>query len=319
MTGNRDGGETLSSNAARDATDIRNDTRGDIREAAPAKINLYLHATGRRSDGLHLLDSLVVFAALGDVVTVTPGPEISLTRSGPLAGALPPVEDDLVYRAARLLAERAGVVAGAAIHVEKNLPIAGGIGGGSADAAAAIRALARLWEIDPPAELLASLAEDLGADLTVCLVSQPALVSGIGEILSSPGPLPPLHAVLVNPRVAVPTAEVFAAFAAGPPALPAEPNPIEAWSSDPAAFVGQLARQRNDLTDAALSLCPIIGDVLAGLGAQPECRLARMSGSGATCFGLFATLAAAQAAADAIGRDKPDWWVAATGLETANG
>ncbi|NNE85091.1 MAG: 4-(cytidine 5'-diphospho)-2-C-methyl-D-erythritol kinase [Alphaproteobacteria bacterium] len=290
-----------------------------MREAAPAKINLYLHVAGRRSDGLHLLDSLVVFAALGDVVTVSPGAVISLTRSGPQAGALPPVEDDLVHRAAHMLADRAGAAAGAAIHVEKNLPIASGIGGGSADAAAAIRALARLWEIELPPALLASLAEDLGADVTVCLVSQPALVSGIGETLSSPGPLPPLHAVLVNPRVAVPTAEVFAAFAAGPPALPADPNPIDAWSSDPATFIGQLARHRNDLTDAALSLCPVIGDVLAGLGAQPECQLARMSGSGATCFGLFTTPAAAQAAADAIGRDKPNWWVAATGLETATG
>jgi 4-diphosphocytidyl-2-C-methyl-D-erythritol kinase len=301
----------LSSNAARRATGIR--------EAAPAKINLYLHVTGRRSDGLHLLDSLVVFAALGDVVTVTPGADIALTRSGPQAGDLPPVADDLVYRAARLLAERAGVAAGAAIHVEKNLPIASGIGGGSADAAATIRALARLWQIDPPPDLLASLAEDLGADITICLVSQPALVSGIGETLASPGPLPPLHAVLVNPRVAVPTGEVFAAFAARPPAPPADPDPIDAWSSDPATFIGQLASQRNDLTDAALSLCPEIGDVLAGLGAQPECRLARMCGSGATCFGLFATPVAAQAAADAIGRDKPNWWVAATPLETANG
>ena len=152
------------------------DGASTLREAAPAKINLFLHVVGRRPDGLHLLDSLVVFAALGDVVTVSPGGDISLTRSGPMAGDLPPVEDDLVLRAATRLAQAAGVTAGAAIQVRKNLPVASGIGGGSADAAAAIRALARLWRIDPPPALLAALARDLGADLTVCLAGRPALV-----------------------------------------------------------------------------------------------------------------------------------------------
>ncbi|MEE8445178.1 MAG: 4-(cytidine 5'-diphospho)-2-C-methyl-D-erythritol kinase, partial [Alphaproteobacteria bacterium] len=136
-----------------------------IREAAPAKINLFLHIVGRRPDGMHLIDSLVVFAELGDVVTVSPGSDISLTRAGPMAGDQPPVADDLVFRAATLLAQAAGVAAGAEIDVQKNLPVASGIGGGSADAAAAIRALMRLWRIDLPSDRLSALAQELGADL----------------------------------------------------------------------------------------------------------------------------------------------------------
>ena len=287
-----------------------------LREAAPAKINLYLHIVGRRPDGLHLIDSLVVFAGLGDVVTVSPGDDIVLTRSGPMTGDLPPAENDLVYRAARRLAETAGVTAGAIIEVEKNLPVASGIGGGSADAAATLRALARLWRIDLPPHGLSSLAQALGADVAVCLQSRPTLVRGIGEQLSPPGVLAPLHAVLVNPRLAVATAEVFAAFDAAPQTPGTSAGTTEAWSSDPRRLVEQLTPRRNDLTAAALSLCPAIGDVLARLGAQQECLLQRMCGSGATCFGLFATPSAARAAADALRRDNPDWWVTATGLDT---
>ncbi|MDH3738921.1 MAG: 4-(cytidine 5'-diphospho)-2-C-methyl-D-erythritol kinase, partial [Alphaproteobacteria bacterium] len=187
-----------------------------LREAAPAKINLYLHIVDREPGGMHLIDSLVVFAEFGDVVTVSPGADIALTRSGPMAGDLPPVEDDLVCRAARLLAEMAGVTAGAAIHVEKNIPVASGIGGGSADAAAAIRALVRLWQIEIQPDRLSKLAQSLGADVRVCLASVPAIVGGTGEKLSPQSALVPLHAVLVNPRLAVSTAAVFATFDAGP-------------------------------------------------------------------------------------------------------
>jgi len=287
-----------------------------FREAAPAKINLFLHIVGRRPDGLHSIDSLVVFAELGDVVTVSPGDGLSLTRSGPMAGDLPPVADDLVFRAATLLAEAAGVAAGAVIDVQKNLPVASGIGGGSADAAAAIRALTRLWRIDLAPGRLSSLAQKLGADVAVCLASQPSRVGGAGELLSPPGPLAPLHAVLVNPRLAVSTAEVFEVFVAAPQTSDSGSGPIPTWSSEPGEFAQQLADCRNDLTGAALSLCPAIGDVLAQLGAQPECLLARLCGSGATCFGLFDTPSAAHAAAEALKRDNPDWWVAATALNT---
>ncbi|NKB48136.1 MAG: 4-(cytidine 5'-diphospho)-2-C-methyl-D-erythritol kinase [Alphaproteobacteria bacterium] len=288
-------------------------------EAAPAKINLYLHITGRRPDGLHVLDSLVVFAEIGDGVTVAPSADISLSRSGAMVAGLPPVEGDLVFRAAHRLAELTKTPGGAAIHVEKNLPVASGIGGGSADAAATIRSLLRLWSVDLTPDLQAALAEELGADISVCLRSRPSLMAGVGEQLSSPGALPPLYAILANPGVSVSTAEVFAAFAAAAVASPANPPASEPWSNDPSAFIDQLAARRNDLTSAALSLCPAIGDVLASLEAQPECRLARMSGSGATCFGLFATPALAQAAADRLQRDHPNWWVAATALNSDKG
>jgi 4-diphosphocytidyl-2-C-methyl-D-erythritol kinase len=287
-----------------------------VREAAPAKLNLFLHIIGRRRDGMHLIDSLVVFAELGDVVTVAPADSLSLTRAGPMAADLPPVEDDLVFQTATRLAAAAGAAAGAAIEVQKNLPVASGIGGGSADAAAAIRGLSRLWQIDLPPERLSALAQELGADVAVCLESKPARVGGIGERLSPADPLAPLYAVLVNPRIAVATAEVFAAYAAGPQAAAAELENGEPWSREPEQFAQQLAAYRNDLSAAAMSLCPAIADVLAALDAQPACLLARLSGSGATCFGLFATPADAQAAAAALARDHPDWWVAATALDT---
>jgi len=283
-----------------------------VREPAPAKINLFLHIVGRRTDGKHLLDSLVVFAEIGDVVTVAPGDSLTLTRSGPMASGLPPVADDLVLLTAARLAAAAGVTAGAAIEVEKNLPVASGIGGGSADAAATLRALSRLWQVDLPPDRLSALAQELGADVPVCLANRPARVGGFGEQLSPAGRLAPLHAVLVNPRVAVTTADVFAVFAAGPQAPAADPDEGEDWSREPEQFARQLAAYRNDLSAAAISLCPAIEEVLAGLEAQPACLLARMSGSGATCFGLFAAASAAQTAAAALQRDHPDWWIAAT-------
>jgi 4-diphosphocytidyl-2-C-methyl-D-erythritol kinase len=287
-----------------------------FREAAPAKINLFLHVVGRRPDGKHSIDSLVVFADVGDVVIVSPGTDISLTRSGPMAGDLPPVAEDLVLHAATLLAQTAGVTAGATIEVQKNLPVASGIGGGSADAAAAIRALMRLWRVDLPSEQLSSLARELGADLAVCLANRPSLVRGVGDQLSLPGAIAPLYAVLVNPRSAVSTAEVFEVFDATPYTSASPPVATQEWSSAPHQFAQQLAVCRNDLTDSALTLCSAIGDVLARLDAQPECLLARLSGSGATCLGLFATESTARAAAEALGRDNSDWWVAATQLDT---
>ena len=287
-----------------------------VRQKAAAKLNLFLHIVGRRPDGMHLIDSLVVFAVLGDAVTVRPDSALSLTRSGPMADDLPPVEDDLVLRAATALARAAGVTDGAAIELRKNLPVASGIGGGSADAAATIRALARLWRVDVPPDRLAALAQELGADVPACLQSRPSRVGGLGEQLGPAGHLPPLHAVLVNPRLAVSTVKVFVAFAAGPPVTGVGAEMAGEWSSDPRGFAQQLSGYRNDLTMAAKSLCPPIGDILAALEAQPDCLLARMSGSGATCFGLFATASEADAAAAALGHDNPVWWIAATGLDT---
>ncbi|MBX9750527.1 MAG: 4-(cytidine 5'-diphospho)-2-C-methyl-D-erythritol kinase [Roseococcus sp.] len=278
-----------------------------LEEAAPAKVNLFLHVTGRRADGYHLLDSLAVFGPASDRLTATPADALSLTLAGPFGASLAAEPDNLVLRAARALAAEAGVAAGAALHLEKHLPVASGIGGGSADAAAALRLLNRLWDcgLDEPA--LARLAAPLGADIPVCVASRPARMQGIGELISAPPDMPECGLLLVNPRVPVATPAVFRARQGG--FSPAATLPA-AWP-DAATMATDLARLTNDLEAPALSLCPVIGEVLAALGAMPGCLLARMSGSGATCFGLFATPAAATAAA---GRMRPAWWAAGGAL-----
>ncbi len=270
-------------------------------EHAPAKINLFLLVTGRRPDGYHLLDSLAVFADVADVLHAAPAETLSLELAGPFAGALGAVSDNLVLRAARALAAAGGVAPRAHLVLEKNLPVAAGIGGGSADAAAALRALARLWGL---AADLPALAAGLGADVPVCLLGRAARMAGSGEVLSPAPALPRCGIVLLNPGLALATAEVFAArtgaFSA-PARLPAS------WP-DVAAMAADLERLRNDLEPAAITLCPAVATALATLRAS-GCLLARMSGSGATCFGLFPTQAAASAAARAVSR--PGWWARA--------
>lgn len=267
------------------------------REAAPAKLNLTLHVTGRRADGYHLLDSLVVFLALGDVVTVSPGP-LALELTGPFAADLAADPDNLCLRAARL-AGRA-----ARISLEKNLPVASGIGGGSADAAAVLRAL----DARPPGLGM------LGADLPVCLAGRPARMRGLGEILTPLPPLPALHVLLVNPGRGLSTPQVFKALRHRDNAPMPDPLPD---ISDAAALIDFLRDCRNDLEAPAIGLLP---EIAACLGAIRDrgARLARMSGSGATCFGLFASAAEARAARDRIARTNPGWWVAASGLAPAN-
>lgn len=269
-------------------------------EFAPAKINLTLHVTGQRSDGYHLLDSLVVFADVGDYISLRAADVLGLAITGPQAAQLPVTDDNLVLRAARALNGPA-----VAITLEKHLPIASGIGGGSADAAATLRALSRLWAQPLPDT---ALALKLGADVPVCLLSQPLRMRGVGEDLTPlPAALPQTHLVLVNPGVGIATPAVFKA-------LPSKTNPgmanmpIFATAADLAAW---LATQRNDLEAPAQSLAPVIGTVKAALAAQAGCLLARMSGSGATCFGLFATAAEATAAQTQIATAHPDWWVKA--------
>jgi 4-diphosphocytidyl-2-C-methyl-D-erythritol kinase len=272
-------------------------------ELAAAKVNLCLHVTGQRSDGYHLLDSLVVFAGLGDRLTFHAADDLRLTIGGPQAANLPLTDDNLILRAARAF----GVARGAHIHLDKHLPIASGIGGGSADAAAALRGLARLWGVPLPdaATVLA-----LGADVPVCMAARAVRMAGIGQVLSAVPALPAAHLVLVNPGVAVPTPAVFRALAskANPP-LPAIPR----FASLP-DFAIWLATQRNDLEPPAMALAPVIASAKAAIAAQPGCLLARMSGSGATCFGLFTTADQAELAAQAIQR--PGWWVAASPLQT---
>ncbi|MXY40593.1 MAG: 4-(cytidine 5'-diphospho)-2-C-methyl-D-erythritol kinase [Rhodospirillaceae bacterium] len=271
---------------------------------APAKINLWLHVTGRRHDGYRELDSLVAFADVGDRLSAAPAGDLTLTVSGPFTPALD--ADNLVLRAARSLAAHCGVSANAALHLEKNLPVAAGIGGGSADAAAALRLCARLWRADIGNTAMARLALDLGADVPACLAGTTARMTGIGEKLAPLDPAPPAApAVLVNPGTAVSTGRVFEALA-GPFGSAAEDR-----GGDLAA---RAAANRNDLEVPATALVPEIADVLAALRAAPGLRLARMSGSGATCFGLFAGDAEAAAAARAIAAAHPSWWVAACSI-----
>ena len=265
---------------------------------------------GRRADGYHLLDSLVAFADIGDRVTARPAAGLSLEIVGPEAAALAAEPDNLVLRAARLLAGAAGIDAGAALYLEKNLPVASGIGGGSSDAAAAMRALARLWQVAIDSEALASLALSLGADLPVCLDAIPAWVGGIGERIDPAPALPSVGILLANPRRALATAAVFAARH-GPFGAPARFAPVPA---DGAGFARALLDRRNDLTEAAIGLVPEIADVLTALRHLPGALIARMSGSGATCFALFAERAAAERARAALAAAEPGWWCAAGAL-----
>ena len=268
---------------------------------APAKVNLYLHVTGKRADGYHLLDSLAVFPSVGDVVSVAPAAALSLDISGRFGAVLRAEPDNLLLRAARSLRPGAGV----ALTLEKNLPVASGIGGGSADAAAALRLLARHWDVSAP---LHEMALALGADVPVCLESVPVRMSGIGEILSPAPRLPRFGMVLVNPGVAVATPAVFKARQGPFTAAAALP---EAWcdARDMAAALGRLT---NDLQAPAVALQPVIGEVLGALESLPGALLARMSGSGATCFALFATPEEAAGEAEKIRH--PGWWSWGGGL-----
>jgi len=266
-------------------------------ERAPAKVNLYLRVTGRRPDGYHLLDSLAVFAPAADLVGAEPDAGLRLDVQGPFAAVLADDPDNLVLRAARLLADAADVAPRARLVLDKRLPVASGIGGGSADAAAALRLLGRLWDVPVPA----GLAVQLGADVPVCLAARPARMGGIGEQLGPAPSVPPFGLLLVNPGAAVSTPAVFRARAGDfskPATLPL------AWSSAEAMAAG-LAPLGNDLEAPAIAHCPAIADVLAWLRTRPGCLLARMSGSGATCFGLFADGAAAKAGSAGA---PPGWW-----------
>lgn len=283
---------------------------GRVRLAAPAKVNLYLHVVGRRDDGYHLLDSLVAFAGIGDELDLAPAESLSLALDGPTAAGLAAEDDNIVLRAARRLADWAGVPAGAAIRLTKRLPVAAGIGGGSADAAAALRGLCALWRLSPAEEDLMALGLGLGADVPVCLRGRATTVSGVGEGLSAAPALPPAWLVLVNPGVAVSTPAVFKARDGGVSA----PRPLTEAPADAAALAAALERRDNGLTAAAMRVAPIVGEVLDVLDALPERLLARMSGSGATCFALFADAAAARAGAAAVAERQPGWWVAAAPL-----
>lgn len=272
-----------------------------LTEAAPAKVNLYLHVVGRRADGYHLLDSLAVFPGAADWLSTQPAEALTLNVEGSGAAGLGAGPDNLVLRAARALAGATGTEAGARLVLDKRLPVASGIGGGSADAAAALRLLMRLWDVRPSPERLLAIAQGLGADVPVCLDSRPARMQGVGERLQPAPSLPECGMALLNPGVEVATPDVFRARAGGFSEVPALPD---GWP-DAASLAADLSAMRNDLEAPAMALCPAVAAVLGWLRAQPGCLLARMSGSGATCFGLFAD---ADGAAAAAGRAPASWW-----------
>jgi 4-diphosphocytidyl-2-C-methyl-D-erythritol kinase len=276
-------------------------------QRACAKVNLYLRVTGRCDDGYHTLDSLAVFAGAHDRITATAQDGLTLTVNGPEAAALAGEADNLVLRAARALAATTGTRNGAALTLQKHLPVASGIGGGSADAAATLRALDALWGTRLGAAGLRAVAAGLGADVPVCIGSRPARMQGIGEVLTEAPALPGFGLLLANPRVALPTPSVFRARSGAFSAPADQPARLP----DAATLAAWLRPLGNDLQDAAISLCPPVAEALAAIGAQPRCLLARMSGSGATCFGIFATESAAATAAGAL---PAAWWCWGGGL-----
>ena len=287
------------------------DSPGTIKVEAAAKINLYLHVVGRRANGYHELDSLIAFTDIFDTLTLAPADELSLEISGTFAPRLPTSEENLVLRAARALGEAAGVDPLAKITLYKELPIAAGLGSGSADAAAVLRGLAQLWSVDTTTVDLKKVGLSLGTDIPACLVSDTVHVGGVGEILQ-PGPeLPDAGIVLVNPGVTLATPSVFQARRGGfSPEMPMMKPPQSVTD-----FIQELEDRSNDLTEPALRLAPVIREVLAALEGATGCRLARLSGSGATCFGLFNNPSAAAEAAATL--DLEGWWVRATQFRTS--
>ena len=289
-------------------------TAAALTEDGRAKVNLTLRVIGRRVDGYHDLESVVAFADCADRVALVPGPQLKLETTGPLAQACGETSDNLVLKAARLLTERVPGLQLGAFGLDKVLPVAAGIGGGSADAAAALRLLARLNGLSLDDPRLREAALSTGADVPVCLASRACTMTGVGENLL-PLSLPELPCVLVNPRVPVATRDVFAALGLRNGELrvgAADVIKASAWPEPGASagdWIAALARVANDLETPAIRVQPAIAGVLSALRTSPGALLARMSGSGATCFAIYASAADAQAAARLIGVDHPGWWV----------
>ena len=283
-------------------------------DSAPAKVNLTLRVLGRRSDGYHDIESLVAFAEFGDRLSFSPGGGLTLEVNGPMAAKAGEADSNLVLKAAREMAARRNGLTLGAFRLNKHLPVAAGLGGGSADAGAALRLIARANGLARDDPQLYAAARATGADVPVCLDPRPRFMRGIGDILSEPLTLPALPAVLVNPGAAVATKEVFAGWASAPVLSRAADLAAVANLSTREKVVEFLLAQSNDLERPALALAPAIADVLSALGALPGCDLARMSGSGATCFGLFTTASAAVEAGRVLSSGHPHWWVQATTL-----
>ena len=285
-----------------------------LTETARAKVNLTLRVLGRRVDGYHDLESLVVFADCADSLTLTPGPELILSTSGPGAPDCGETSDNLVIRAALLLGERVPGLTLGRFTLDKQLPVAAGIGGGSADAAAALRLLARANNLAIDDARIVGVARDTGADIPVCLASKACTMTGVGENLAMLD-VPAMPCVMVNPRVGVATRDVFAELGLGKGEFLSGVGDVmlsPGWPADGASFaewIDAIGAGANDLEPPALRVEPIIGDVLTALGRTEGVRLARMSGSGATCFAIFETIGDAGQAAKTIAQAHPGWWV----------
>lgn len=287
-------------------------------ERARAKVNLTLHVLGRRTDGYHDLESLVAFADCADSLSFVPADHSTLVVTGPRAAECGALDDNLILKAARNFAERVPTLRGGAFSLDKHLPAAAGIGGGSADAAAALRLLAQANGIAADDPRLLDAARTTGADVPVCLGSSSCIMRGVGERLA-PLKMPRFPCVLVNPGVPVATKDVFGAIGLKPGESFEGDGQLSSagWPADTASFeewIGAIVAGRNDLEQPSMQIQPVIADVLARLRTEEGCRLARMSGSGATCFGLFADDGSAARAASRIQVDHPRWWVAAGAL-----
>ena len=285
-----------------------------MNEAARAKINLFLHVGDRREDGFHPLQSLAVFTDAGDTIKVEEGDGLSLTLDGPFASGLCD-QDNLVLMAARALGERANQPARANLSLTKNLPVASGIGGGSADAAASLRALADLWRLELDEKRLCEIAASLGSDIPVCVASRPAFMEGRGEVLTPLASLPRLPLLLVNPGVAVSTKDVFATLA---DRRGVDMKLPRGRFGDLADLLRFLEGTGNDLERPAIGLQPVIGAVLSELRALPGALFTRMSGSGATCFALMPDDEGCARAATALKERHPDWWITPTFVPELN-
>lgn len=276
-----------------------------VNAVARAKINLFLHVGERRDDGFHPLQSLAVFPDFGDRLNAEPADDFSLSVEGPFAAGLEG-DDNLVLRAGRALAERAGRAPQAKVTLTKNLPLASGIGGGSADAAAALKLLSNLWQLKLDEKILREIGAELGSDIPVCVRSQPAFMEGRGEILTPLASLPRLPLLLVNPGVAISTKDIFAALTAR---RGVTMKLSSSGFSDLADLLRFLELSNNDLEAPAKTEAPVISEVLAALARTPGALFTRMSGSGATCFALMPDDSGAARAAALLKQKYPNWWV----------
>ena len=285
------------------------DPQSTIREAAKAKLNLYLHVTGRRPDGYHKLDTLFAFVEFGDVLAIAQADKFCLVHRGDYRNDLPTPQNNLVWKAAHLLADAYNRDASVRVNLEKRLPIASGLGGGSADAAAVLRGLCTLWGISVNDPAVQDIAANLGADVPVCVFSTAALATGVGDHLQ-PVALPACGVLLVNPNIPLETRDVFAAFKRSNASFSGQNQPDKMADFD--AMVGAMTCRSNDLEQAAIGLQPVIAEMLNAVDQLPGCALARMSGSGASCFGLFKTATGARVAAKVLQNNQPDWWIQPT-------